>query len=194
MAIYRDIEPIIIINKSDLQDTAALEQLYRRAGFTVFATSATDPTSFLPLKEFLHGKICAFTGNSGVGKSTILNHICPELQLETGEISQKLGRGRHTTRSARLYPMQDGGYWADTPGFSSVDMERVEPIPKEWLEDVFPEFSSHVSSCRFIGCSHTKEKECGVRAAVTSGEISERRKESYVTLYDEAQKRVEWKK
>lgn len=194
MAIYRDITPVIVINKSDLQETAWLEQIYRSAGFEIFVTSAANQQSFLPLKEVLRGKVCAFTGNSGVGKSTILNHICPELQLETGEISQKLGRGRHTTRSAQLYPMQDGGYWADTAGFSSLDMERVEPIPKEWLEDVFPEFAPHIAFCRFTGCSHTKEKECGVRMAVDRGDICESRYANYVTLYEEAQKRVEWKK
>ena len=194
VATYRQIQPVIVINKADLSDTGWLEDIYSKVGVPLFVVSANDPASCGELQHYLAGKVCAFTGNSGVGKSSILNRLRPELLLETGEISQKLGRGRHTTRSACLYPMEGGGYLADTPGFSSLDMDRVEPIPKEELESVFEEFTPHLGKCRFIGCAHVKEKECAIRRAVEAGEISPSRYESYVTLYEEAKNRREWEK
>ncbi|MBP3388459.1 MAG: ribosome small subunit-dependent GTPase A [Clostridia bacterium] len=194
VAVYREIQPVIVINKSDLSDTVWLEDIYRKVGIPLFVVSAHISASCADLQAYLNGKVCAFTGNSGVGKSSILNRLRPELLLETGEISHKLGRGRHTTRSACLYPMEGGGYLADTPGFSSLDLDRVEPIAKEELENVFEEFVPHLGKCRFIGCAHVKEKDCAVRKAVELGEIASSRYENYVTLYEEAKKRREWEK
>ena len=134
-----------------------------------------------------------FTGNSGVGKSSILNGLYPELVLETGEISQKLGRGRHTTRSASLYRMGEG-YVVDTPGFSSLDMEQVEPIAKDELADCFREFEPYFGDCRFIGCAHYKEPDCAIRSAVERGEIAPSRYESYVTMYEAVKDKKEWEK
>ena len=187
------IEPIVVITKSDLDDTAMLEAVYRQAGFPLFVVTNTDAESVIPLKAFLKGKITAFTGNSGVGKSSLLNLIDPALHRETGEISKKLGRGRHTTRSVVLFPWSDGGYLADTPGFSALDLERTQPIDKERLFDCFREFSPYFGACRFTGCSHIHEPDCAVRAAVKAGEISPSRYESYVNLYKEAEQRKPWK-
>ena len=137
--------------------------------------------------------VCVFAGNSGVGKSSILNGIDPSLKLQTGEISEKLGRGRHTTRTATLYHLADG-FVVDTPGFSSLDMEQVESIDKDELADCFREFSSYEGKCRFIGCAHYREPNCAVRMAVEAGEISQSRYESYVTMYEAVKDKKEWEK
>jgi len=188
-----DIEPIIVINKSDLADTAQLEETYRKSGFTTFTLTARDPASVLPLQTYLQGKVSVFTGNSGVGKSSLLNCICPALALPTGEISQKLGRGRHTTRTAQLYPLSGGGYLVDTAGFSSLDMEQVEPILREELPFCFREFLPHLGKCRFTSCAHVKEVGCSVKAAVEMGDIARTRYESYVAMMEDAAKLEEWK-
>lgn len=187
------IEPVIVVNKTDLADARALEETYRQSGFLTFFLTATQPDSVRPLQAFLRGKVSAFTGNSGVGKSSLLNCICPELALPTGEISQKLGRGRHTTRTAQLYPLTDGGYLVDTAGFSSLDMEQVEPILKDELPFCFREFADHLGKCRFTSCAHLKEVGCSVKAAVEAGEIPPSRYDSYVMMMDDAAKLVEWK-
>lgn len=189
----KEIEPVIVVNKTDLADARALEETYRKSGFPTFFLTATQPDSVRPLQEFLRGKVSAFAGNSGVGKSSLLNCICPELALPTGEISQKLGRGRHTTRTAQLYPLADGGYLVDTAGFSSLDMEQVEPILKDELPFCFREFADHFGKCRFTSCAHLKEVGCAVKAAVEAGEIPPSRYESYVMMMDDAAKLVEWK-
>ena len=187
------ITPIIVINKSDLGDPAELENIYHAVGLECFTVSAKDPESLIPLRQRLAGQISVFAGNSGVGKSSILNGIDPSLQLSTGEISQKLGRGRHTTRTATLYHLADG-YLVDTPGFSSLDMEMVEPIYKEDLPYCFREFEPYEGTCRFSGCAHYKEPACGVRQAVEAGEIPASRYESYVTMYEAVKDIKEWEK
>ena len=187
------ITPIIVINKSDLGDPAELENIYHAVGLECFTVSAKDPESLIPLRQRLAGQISVFAGNSGVGKSSILNGIDPSLQLSTGEISQKLGRGRHTTRTATLYHLADG-YLVDTPGFSSLDMEMVEPIYKEDLPYCFREFEPYEGTCRFSGCAHYKEPGCGVRQAVEAGEIPASRYESYVTMYEAVKDIKEWEK
>ncbi len=189
----RNIEPIVVINKTDLADARGLEEIYRNSGFTTFFLTAKDPEGVRPLQEFLRGKVSAFAGNSGVGKSSLLNCICPELALPTGEISQKLGRGRHTTRTAQLYPLEGGGYLVDTAGFSSLDMEQVEPILKDELPFCFREFARCFGKCRFTSCAHVKEVGCAVKAAVESGEISRSRYESYVAMMEDSSKLEEWK-
>ncbi len=189
----QDICPIIVINKTDLGDPRPLEDVYRRAGFECFVVSALEPQTLQPLRDRLVGCVSVFTGNSGVGKSSILNGLYPSLVLPTGEISQKLGRGRHTTRSASLYRIGDG-YLVDTPGFSSLDMEQVEPIAKDELADCFREFEPYIGSCRFNGCAHYKEPNCAVRTAVERGDIAPSRYESYVTMYEAVKDKKEWEK
>lgn len=191
VAALKKIEPVIVFTKTDLADCSALAEGYRRAGFPVFLTRPGDGAGVSALLERLSGKFCAFTGNSGVGKSTLLNRIDGRLGLKTGEISQKLGRGRHTTRCVTLYEA-GGALIADTPGFSTLDLERVEPVLKEDLPDCFREFSRFTSSCRFTGCSHMEEKGCAVREAVARGEIAASRYESYRTLYSQVRELKEW--
>ena len=185
--------PIIVINKSDLGDPTELEQIYHTTGLECFTVSANDPQSLIPLRQRLAGQICVFAGNSGVGKSSILNGIDPTLELSTGEISEKLGRGRHTTRTATLYHFADG-YVVDTPGFSSLDMVQVESISKDELADCFREFEPYIGQCRFIGCAHYREPKCAVRAAVEAGEITQSRYDSYVTMYEAVKDKKEWDK
>ena len=185
--------PIIVINKSDLGDPAELEQIYHTTGIECFTVSATDPQTLEPLRKRLAGQICVFAGNSGVGKSSILNGIDPSLELTTGEISEKLGRGRHTTRTATLYHFSDG-YVVDTPGFSSLDMEQVESIDKDELAYCFREFEPYEGKCRFIGCAHYREPNCAVRQAVEAGEITQSRYDSYVTMYEAVKDKKEWEK
>ena len=185
--------PIIVINKSDLGDPTELEQIYHSTGLECFTVSANDLQSLVPLRQRLAGQICVFAGNSGVGKSSILNGIDPTLELSTGEISEKLGRGRHTTRTATLYHFADG-YVVDTPGFSSLDMEQVESINKDELADCFREFEPYIGQCRFIGCAHYREPKCAVRAAVEAGEITQSRYDSYVTMYEAVKDKKEWDK
>ena len=190
VAEHKGMEPILVFNKTDLCDSAELETLYREAGFSVLSVCAMQPQTIAPLAALLRGKVCAFAGNSGAGKSSVLNVLDPSLDLEVGETSKKLGRGRHTTRSARLYPQDGGGYIADTPGFSSIDAQRLEHIDKEELASCFREFVPFLDGCRFTSCSHTVEKGCRLREALDNGDIAPSRHESYVALYAEAK---EWK-
>ncbi len=189
----KGITPLVVINKADLADPTALAEIYRKAGIESFVVSANEPATLASLRQRLAGHISVFSGNSGVGKSSILNALDPTLVLETGEISQKLGRGRHTTRTATLYHFADG-YIVDTAGFSSLDMEQVESIDKDELADCFREFTSFIGDCRFTGCAHYKEPHCGVRQAVAEGAIAPSRYESYVTLYEAVKDKKEWEK
>lgn len=181
----------LCVNKCDLDPAVDLVKIYESAGFPVIRTSAETGEGVEALCELIRGKVTAFTGNSGVGKSSILNRLCPELELPTGEVSEKLGRGRHTTREVVLYE-SCGGLVADTPGFASLEMERAAYIPKENLQFAFPEVERYFGQCKFTGCSHTVEKGCAVRAALEAGEIDKTRYESYVTLYNEAKEVKEW--
>ena len=189
----KNITPIIVINKSDLGDPSELESIYHTTGLECFTVAATDPDSLIPLRKRLAGQISVFAGNSGVGKSSILNALDPTLQLSTGEISQKLGRGRHTTRTATLYHLADG-FLVDTPGFSSLDLEQVEPIYKEDLPYCFREFEDYEGTCRFAGCAHYKEPGCSVRKAVEEGDIAQSRYDSYVSMYEAVKDIKEWEK
>jgi ribosome biogenesis GTPase len=178
------------VTKTDLADAAGLIDDYRRAGYPAFAV---DPLhgDVSGVAALIEGKLCVLSGNTGVGKSTLLNALDPRLGLSTGETSKKLGRGRHTTRTTEIFPVC-GGMVADTPGFSALDVESVEPIPKEKLELCFPEFAPYLLKCRFTGCSHTKEKGCAVLAALEAGDIAQSRHRSYCALYEEAKNRKEW--
>ena len=192
IAEHKKIEPFLIVTKTDLGEWETLAALYEKAGFQVFCTGLDQDSDLAMLRWSMEGKISAFCGNSGVGKSSLLNRIDSRLDLSTAQISQKLGRGRHTTRHVQLYPVSGGGYIADTPGFSSMDLERYEVILKEQLQYCFREFGPHLNQCRFTGCSHTKEKGCAVLAAMKEGEIASSRHDSYCTLYEAAKNIKEW--
>lgn len=192
-AVNKDIEPVIVISKTDLLNGKDLKEIYTLAGFKVIEFSAVNGTGANEIKRLLNCKITAFTGNSGVGKSTLLNCIFPDLNLQTGDISQKLGRGRHTTRSVELFKA-DGGYVADTPGFSTVDLQRYELIDKERLAYAFPEFTDYLGECKFTSCSHTCEKGCAVLQALRDGKIHSSRHSSYVEMYNEVKDIKEWQK
>lgn len=189
---HQDLEPALVFTKCDLADAGPYAEIYRKAGFTVLETSVTGGRGAEAVRDLLAGKVSAFCGNSGVGKSTLLNAICPALALSTAEISKKLGRGRHTTRHTELFLLENGGRVADTPGFSAVDLERLEVIRKDALEFCFREFSPYQGKCRFVGCSHTSEKGCAVLEAVRRGEIPESRHRSYRALYEDARLLKEW--
>ena len=192
IAEYKGIEPVVVVNKCDLGSAQALEQIYRKAGLQVIALSAGKGQGIDELRTHIAGKVSVLTGNSGVGKSSLLNRIDPALQLETGEISRKLGRGRHTTRVACLYPLAGGGYIVDTPGFSSLDMEKAERIPKEELAGCFREFGALAGRCKYASCTHVKEDGCAVLAAVERGAIAPSRQESYAAMYNDAKEWKEW--
>ena len=182
----------LCVNKCDLDPAANLVRIYEHAGFPVICTSAETGEGVEDLRALLEGKLTAFTGNSGVGKSSILNRLAPELQLETGEVSEKLGRGRHTTRHVELYRLGENTYVADTPGFSSFDTDQMELILKENLQYAFPDFGSYLGKCRFDDCSHRREPDCAVRAAVEAGEIERSRYESYLKLYEKSSQIKAW--
>lgn len=191
MAVDRGAQPVLIITKGDLCSPDTLAACYAHAGFPVLTVNAAAGEGIDAVRALLSGCVSVFCGNSGVGKSTLLSALLPDLALETGEISQKLGRGRHTTREVTLYEC-GGGLVADTPGFASLEMERAAYIPKENLQFAFPEIASRFGQCRFTGCAHIAEKGCAVRAALEAGEIDPTRYESYVTLYNEAKEVKEW--
>ena len=190
----KEISPILVISKIDLEQAQWLRDIYEPIGFPVVLVSSATGEGVERVKELLRGKITAFTGNSGVGKSSLLNQIDRRFCLETGEISRKLGRGRHTTRQVELFPLEGGGYVADTPGFSAIQMERYDVVHKEQLPYCFREFEPFLDQCRFPSCSHTCEKGCAVLEAVREGKISRSRHESYVALYQEVKDWKEWKK
>lgn len=190
-AIDNNIEPVIVVSKSDLKSGDELMGIYQGVGIKTFAYSSDNPKTILNIKDLFKGKITAFTGNSGVGKSTLLNILYPQLNLETGVISEKLGRGKHTTRTVELFNL-DGGYVADTPGFSTVDLERYNLIQKDNIQFCFPEFKNYIATCKFASCSHTCEKGCNIIQAVKDGEISQSRHNSYVAMYNEVKDIKEW--
>ena len=192
IAEFKKIIPVVVFTKIDKQDSSDLAKLYRDAGLTVFEVNNLTGEGSEEVKAFLEGKLSAFTGNTGVGKSSLMNRIFPELKLETNEISEKLGRGKHTTRHVQLYKLEKGGYIADTPGFSSFDTNRYDIIYKDELADCFCDFRKYLGKCRFPNCSHTKEKGCAVIEAVNEGKIARSRHESYINMYEQAKQLKEW--
>ena len=186
------VEPLICVNKNDLEPGEGLAGIYRRAGFRVIVTSAETGEGIDELRSAISGRLSAFTGNSGVGKSSILNKLCPELHLAVGEVSEKLGRGRHTTRHIELYCLGGDTYVADTPGFSSFDTERMDLVLKEQLQYAFSDFAPFLGKCQFQDCAHLKEPGCAVRAALERGEIEPTRYESYKRLYEMAKEIKPW--
>lgn len=194
IAEYKNIEPVIVLTKTDLcSDYQQYVDIYEKASFDVIVCDNVTGEGADKVKSLFDGKICAFTGNTGVGKSTLLNNIFPDLNLQTGQTSKKLGRGRHTTRHCELFKTNNG-YIADTPGFSSLDFERCESISKEDLPYCFREFEPYLGTCKFISCSHTGDKGCAVCNAVKNGNISPSRFESYVAMYNDVKDIKAWKK
>lgn len=188
----QEVPVYLCINKCDLDPAQDLVRIYTRAGFPVILASAETGEGVEALRELIKGKLVAFTGNSGVGKSSMLNRLCPELALPVGEVSEKLGRGRHTTRHVELYSLGEETYVADTPGFSSFDTDQMEVILKENLQYAFPDFGSYIGQCQFHDCTHRKEPGCAVTAALTAGEIEPTRYDSYLRLYDKASQIKLW--
>ena len=188
----KGVESILCVNKTDLDEAEELCGIYSRAGFRVIATSAQTGAGIGELRRALQGKLTAFTGNSGVGKSSILNRLCPELRLPTGEVSEKLGRGRHTTRHVELFSLDHETFVMDTPGFSSFDTDQMDVILKENLQYAFPDFGPWLGRCQFHDCSHRREPGCAVRAAAEEGRIEPSRYDSYLRLYEKAALYKEW--
>lgn len=187
----QEVPVCVCVNKCDMDPGEDLARIYRRAGYAVIQTSAETGLGVEELKAILSGKFAAFTGNSGVGKSSILNALAPELKLPVGEVSEKLGRGRHTTRHVQIYRIGDA-LVADTPGFSSFDTDQMEVILKENLQYAFPEFGAYLGECQFRDCTHRAEPGCAVTQALEQGEIEKTRYESYLRLYEKASQIHEW--
>ena len=192
IAEYKGITPAIVITKTDLGESVNIREIYSGIGIDVIEVDYKDENTINAVRNLIKGKISAFTGNSGAGKSTLLNAVDSSLNIPTGEISRKLGRGRHTTRHAELYKLAEGGYIADTPGFSTFETNRYDIIRKEELAGCFREFSRAEGECRFRDCAHICEKGCVILDAVEKGEISNSRHASYCAMYDEAKQLKEW--
>ncbi len=192
IAVHAGCGVIVCINKADLDTGDRLYAIYESTGLGLLRTSSVTGLGIAELREAVSGKKSAFTGNSGVGKSSILNAIDPRLRLPVGEVSRKLGRGRHTTRHVELYDLGGDTYIADTPGFASFDSEQTEPIRKEELPYAFPEFAPFLGKCRFPDCAHLHEPGCAVLEAVKSSRIHPSRHDSYARLYALSALRKDW--
>ena len=188
----QEVPVYICVNKCDLDPATDLVGIYRHAGFSVISASAVTGEGVEELRSLIDGKLTAFTGNTGVGKSSMLNALCPSLSLATGEVSEKLGRGRHTTRHVELYKLGEDTYVADTPGFSSFDTEQMDVILKENLQYAFPDFAPYLGQCQFHDCSHRAEPSCAIRQAVEMGKIEKTRYESYLRLYEKSSQIKPW--
>lgn len=185
-------ELIVCLNKTDIDPADELYGIFAGAGFTVVRTSAHTGEGIDALRAVMRGKVCAFTGNSGVGKSSILNVLLPGINIKTAEVSEKLGRGKHTTRHVELFDIGDDTYVADTPGFASFDLEMMEIIPKEQLQYEFIDFAPYIGGCRFKDCAHLKEPDCAVTRAVAEGKIAPSRYLSYTRLYELSAQHKSW--
>lgn len=194
IAARRDIPVVMIFTKPDLADPTPWAEIYRRAGYPTAVVNNRTGEGLEAAAELLKGGITAFCGNSGAGKSSLMNGLYPELNLATGEISKKLGRGRHTTRHVELFSLGQDTYVIDTPGFASFDTQELDLELKKHLPETFPEFAPYVGGCRFVGCSHTKEKGCAVLEAVHQGKIPRSRHASYLRLYNELKDLKAWDK
>ncbi|MBQ7778501.1 MAG: ribosome small subunit-dependent GTPase A [Oscillibacter sp.] len=192
IAALKDCDLILLLNKSDLDPADELYNIYTTAGFTTLRVSAETGEGLEDLKPLISGKLSAFTGNSGVGKSSILNALDPEFNIQVGEISEALGRGRHTTRHVELFHLACGADVVDSPGFSSFETDELNLELKRRLPETFREFAPYLDDCRFVGCSHTKEKGCAVLDALKDGKIQKCRHTSYLRLYEELKPLQEW--
>lgn len=194
IAALKDCEVIVLLNKCDLDPADELYRIYTAAGFPTLRVSAETGEGLEELKPLIAGRLSAFTGNSGVGKSSILNALDPDFHLKTGEISMALGRGRHTTRHVELFRLSCGAEVVDSPGFSSFETAELDLELKRRLPETFREFAPYLDGCRFVGCSHTREKGCAVLAALKAGDIQPSRHKSYLRLYEELKPLREWQK
>lgn len=192
IAAEADCQLILCINKADIDPGEELYNTFTAAGFPVVRTSAETGQGMEALRTLIDGKICAFTGNSGVGKSSILNRLLPGAAIPTGAVSEKLGRGKHTTRHVELYALGGDTFVADTPGFASFDVEMMTPIPKEQLQYDFIDFAPYLGRCRFNDCAHLKEPGCAVTQALAQGELMPSRYRSYVRLYELSAQHKSW--
>ena len=192
IAALKGCDVIILLNKCDLNSADDLYEIYRAAGFQTLRVSAQTGEGLDKLVPLIRGKLSASTGNSGVGKSSILNALDPEFHLQVGEVSDALGRGRHTTRHVELYHLACGAEVVDSPGFSSFETEELNLELKHQLPETFREFRPYLNDCRFVGCSHTKEKGCAVLEAVRRGGIQKSRHASYLRLYEELKPLKDW--
>ena len=192
IAALKGCQVLVVLNKYDLDPADGLYEIYRPSAIPVLRVSAVTGEGIAALYQALHGKLSVLTGNSGVGKSSLLNALAPQFNLPVGEVSKALGRGRHTTRHVELFPLDDTTYVIDTPGFSSFDAQSLEWELKQHLPETFPEFIPYLDSCRFAGCQHVKEKGCAVLEAVRAWKIPASRHNSYVRLYEELKPLKEW--
>ena len=188
----QEVQVIICINRCDMDPAVDLRKIYQNAGFSVISASAETGEGVEQLRALLMGKFTAFTGNTGVGKSSMLNRLCPELNLPTGEVSQKLGRGRHTTRHVELFAIAPDTYVADTPGFASFDTEQMDVILKDNLQYAFGDFAPYIGDCQFHDCTHRAEPGCAVRQAVETGKLEKTRYDSYLRLYEKSSQIKDW--
>lgn len=197
---HNDIKPVIVIGKCELdrENANILKETYEKAGYPVFVLSCATGEGIEEIKSYvdsqLDGKIAAFAGASGVGKSTLMNKLFPSLELGTGDVSRKTARGRHTTRAVNLFPISENAYLADTPGFSMLDFERFDFFELENLPLCFPEINERIGKCKYTKCTHIKEEGCAVVEAVGRGEMAKSRHESYVLLYDILKNKHKWDK
>ena len=194
IAAQQQVELILVINKCDLDPADRLYDIYRNTGITVLRLSAVTGDGVEALRNRLSGKLAAFTGNSGVGKSSLLNLLYPEAQMATGDVSEKLGRGRHTTRHVELFMLPDGTRIMDTPGFSAFDTDQMDLGTPENLALAFPEFEPYLGQCRFDDCAHVKEAGCAILEALEAGAIQKSRHDSYVRLYTQIKEQKAWER
>lgn len=192
IAALKDCGVVVVLNKCDLDSADSLYGIYRAAGFPTIRVSAETGEGLEELKPLINGKLSAFTGNSGVGKSSILNALDPTFSIQVGEVSAALGRGRHTTRHIEMFHLACGADVVDSPGFASFESEELDLELKHNLPETFPDFVPYLEGCRFIGCSHTCEKGCGVLAALAEGKLQKSRHNSYLRLYEELKPLKEW--
>ena len=185
-------EFIVCFNKNDLVDSDELVSVYSDCGFTAVSVSAATGDGFDSLLSALKGKVSVLTGNSGVGKSSIINRLLGADAAEVAEVSEKLGRGKHTTRKVSFYKIAEDTFTADTPGFASFDVSMVANITKEKLQYDFPEFADYLKKCRFSDCAHLREPDCAVTQALRDGLISESRYNSYCRLYSMISQHKSW--
>jgi ribosome biogenesis GTPase len=186
LASYKGLSPIIILNKCDLEDdekSLMIKGYYHRAGFKLIQTSAKMKIGLDILRQAIKGQIAVFTGPSGSGKSSLLNALIEGLNIRTQEVSKKIGRGKHTTRHVELFPLQNGAWLVDTPGFSVLDIPTA--VKSRDLAEHFWEFKTYNNNCRFNNCLHYKEKDCGVKEAVAEGLIADFRYQSYLSMLEE---------